>query len=138
MRTGGDSGPAMVAGKPDASLLIKAIRYNDTVQMPPGKKLKDEHIAALTAWVKMGAPWPATDPATRPVQPGKEFRISAEDRAFWSFQPVKEPPLPASQERRLAEDHHRPFHPGEARSQGPGPGAAGGQAHPACGGPPST
>src|SRR5262249_26603663 len=73
MLAGGDSGPAMLPGKPDDSRLIKAIRYEGAIHMPPGKKLPDEHIAALTAWVKMGAPWPANT-ATRPTQPTKEFQ----------------------------------------------------------------
>jgi cytochrome c553 len=94
MLAGGDSGPAMLPGKPDDSRLIKAIRYEGAIHMPPGKKLPDEHIAALTAWVKMGAPWPANT-ATRPTQPTKEFQPTKQDRAFWSFQPVKDPALPA-------------------------------------------
>ena len=59
--TGGDSGPAIVPGDPGKSLLIEAIGYgNDDLQMPPkGKKLTDAQIAALTEWVKLGAPWPA-------------------------------------------------------------------------------
>jgi cytochrome c553 len=94
MLSGGDSGPAMVAGKPDASTLIKAIRYNDAIQMPPSKKLADEHIAALTTWVKMGAPWPPAPEAIRTVETGKEVPVTKEDRGFWSFQPVKIPALP--------------------------------------------
>src|SRR5262245_29459843 len=58
MMAGGDSGAAMVIGKPDESRIIKAVRYSSDIQMPPGKKLADEHINVLAAWVKMGAPWP--------------------------------------------------------------------------------
>src|SRR5712691_7796480 len=49
---GGDSGPAVIAGDPDASLLIKAVRYTDPdLQMPPkNKKLPAEEIANLEAW----------------------------------------------------------------------------------------
>src|SRR5437762_6416502 len=56
---GGDSGPVVVPGDPEKSLLIKAVRYTDKdLQMPPkDKKLADRQIADLTAWVKMGAPW---------------------------------------------------------------------------------
>src|SRR5579884_2929486 len=54
---GGDSGPAAVAGKPDSSLLIQAVRYNDTPQMPPRRKLSDRQIAILTRWVQLGLPW---------------------------------------------------------------------------------
>src|SRR5688572_510533 len=59
---GGDTGPAIVPGNPEKSLLIKAVRYtSDDLQMPPkNKKLPDEQIADLEEWVKMGAPDPRT------------------------------------------------------------------------------
>src|SRR5688572_19678863 len=65
---GGDTGPALLPGDPERSLLIKAVRYTDeNLQMPPkGKKLGPEQIAGLEAWVKMGAPDPRTGkPETR-------------------------------------------------------------------------
>src|SRR5438309_5070340 len=54
---GGDTGPAIVPGNPDASLLIKAVRYADEdLQMPPkGKKLAPAQITDLESSVKMGA-----------------------------------------------------------------------------------
>src|SRR5258706_666844 len=57
---GGDTGPAIVPGQPDKSLLIQAVRYTNTdLQMPPkNKKLSAEQIADLEAWVKIGAPDP--------------------------------------------------------------------------------
>ncbi len=57
---GGENGPVIVPGDPDASVLIKAVRYTDAdLQMPPkNKKLPAEKIALLEAWVKMGAPDP--------------------------------------------------------------------------------
>ncbi len=59
MLKGGDTGAAVVPGEPDASLLIKAVRYKDQdTAMPPKKKLSDAQIADLEAWVKMGSPWP--------------------------------------------------------------------------------
>src|SRR5262245_53738817 len=54
---GGESGQAIVPGKPEKSLLVEAINY-DSLEMPPDGKLKAEEIATLTEWVKMGAPWP--------------------------------------------------------------------------------
>ena len=62
---GGGRGPAVVPGKPGESLLIKAIRQtDDSLKMPPGKKLADAEIATLAQWIAMGAPWPAsTSPA---------------------------------------------------------------------------
>src|SRR5262245_55331924 len=55
---GGDRGTALVPGKPDESFLIRAIRHEDELKMPPSKKLSREQIGDLTQWVRMGAPWP--------------------------------------------------------------------------------
>ena len=56
---GGDSGPAIVPGAPEKSLLIKAVRYTDEdLQMPPKHQLTPSEVADLEAWVKMGAPVP--------------------------------------------------------------------------------
>jgi mono/diheme cytochrome c family protein len=87
---GNDKGAVVVPGEPDKSRLIRAVGYNDDVVMPPTGKLKAEAIEALTAWVKMGAPWPDGDnPAPAPL-------TVAEARAkHWSFRPVKMPPVPA-------------------------------------------
>jgi hypothetical protein len=86
---GGDSGPAAVAGKPDESLLVKAIHYKmDGLKMPKNGKLKDADIAVLTRWVEMGLPWPAAGDE-KPIATTKKFEISEEQRKFWSFQPVK-------------------------------------------------
>ncbi|MFM9961374.1 MAG: DUF1553 domain-containing protein [Planctomycetaceae bacterium] len=87
---GGESGPAIVPGSPEDSLLIEAIRH-DGLEMPPEKKLPETVIADFVAWVKMGAPDPREGgkvPAAR-----KEIDIEA-GRKFWAFQPPKavEPP----------------------------------------------
>ncbi|MEY4483060.1 MAG: hypothetical protein RL693_512 [Verrucomicrobiota bacterium] len=84
---GGDSGPAILPGKPDESLLIKAVRYHDKDHaMPPqkkGGKLVDGAIAALTEWVKMGAP----DPREAIAKIGG---MTPEDaKAWWAWQPLK-------------------------------------------------
>src|SRR3954467_2543364 len=59
---GGDSGPAVVPGAPDESLLIEAIRY-ESLEMPPRGKLPESEIEVLERWIRMGAPDPRTDPA---------------------------------------------------------------------------
>ncbi|MGE3821272.1 MAG: c-type cytochrome domain-containing protein, partial [Isosphaeraceae bacterium] len=77
---GGASGPAVVPGDPDASLLIQAVRHSlDDVKMPPKGKLPNEAIEALTRWVSMGAPWPESE-ARGVEDPGRDH---------WAFQPVK-------------------------------------------------
>ena len=63
--TGGDTGPAIVPGDPEKSLLVTAVRYVDPeFQMPPKHRLAPAEVAALEAWVKMGAPDPrVSEPA---------------------------------------------------------------------------
>ncbi len=58
---GGDSGPAVVPGKPGDSLLVDAINYGEQVQMPPKSKLPPAEVAALTKWVASGAAWPVDE-----------------------------------------------------------------------------
>src|SRR5262245_44733758 len=73
---GGDSGPAIVPGDPDRSLLIQAIRYSHAeIKMPPDKRLPDAVIADFVAWIKSGAIWPSA----RNLHAGKH----------WAFEPVR-------------------------------------------------
>jgi hypothetical protein len=92
---GGDSGPALVAGKPEESLLVQAIGYTSDIKMPPKSKLPEREIADLTQWVKLGAPWPNARPDGAPVTKAAGAQITAEQRAFWAFRPVTEPNVPA-------------------------------------------
>ncbi len=93
LRRGGDSGPALVPGKPEESLLIRALRYRDEeLRMPPKSKLPETVVADFEKWVKMGAPDPRTGPngvADRRPAP------SVKTREFWSFQPPKKSMPPA-------------------------------------------
>ncbi len=86
---GGARGTSIISGSPEKSLLISAVQYtHPPLQMPPSGKLSAEQIAALTEWVKMGAPWPdgkSGAPAT-PVK--KPFNLK-ERAKHWSFQPIK-------------------------------------------------
>jgi len=85
---GGDSGPAIVPGDPEKSLLIKAVRYTDPdLQMPKKQKLEDDQIAALEQWVKMGAPDP------RVAGTGK-YSWSDNKTNHWAWQPVKRQQIP--------------------------------------------
>lgn len=89
---GGEHGSPVAPGRPEESLLIKAVRYLDKdLQMPPkekGGKLSEVEIALLIEWVKRGAPDPrvgivvATDPVTEKA------------KTWWGFQPVRKPTLP--------------------------------------------
>ena len=87
---GGDTGPALVPGKPDESEIIKALRYDpDGYQMPPDGKLPPETVAVFVKWVELGAPWPAEAGG----KPDKLAPASAEEFARraerWSFQPLQ-------------------------------------------------
>ncbi len=83
---GGESGPALVAGNAGKSHLYRAISYTDPdYEMPPDGKLPDHQIEDLKRWIEMGAPWPAAEV----VAARKPGEFSAEERAWWSFQPLR-------------------------------------------------
>ena len=85
---GGDTGKAIVPGDPEASLLIKAVRYTDPdLQMPKNKKLDDDQIADLVAWVKMGAPDPR-------VATADQRKWTDNKTNHWAWQPVKRVAIP--------------------------------------------
>src|SRR5689334_13788634 len=78
MLEGGDTGPALVKGSVDESLLIEQV---ESGAMPPGKakKLTESEIATLKAWVAAGSPSDATsDPAE-------------DEPVHWSFRPPVRP-----------------------------------------------
>ncbi|MCE2883961.1 MAG: PSD1 and planctomycete cytochrome C domain-containing protein [Planctomycetaceae bacterium] len=98
---GGESGPAVVPGDTDSSLLIRAVRYHDSeYEMPPAGKLRDEDIALLEQWVAMGAPDPRSESeAPKGASPGTAHRWTAEDIAkgkesHWSYRPIVAPEVP--------------------------------------------
>ena len=99
---GGDSGALIVAGAPEKSLLLQVIRRTDPdLQMPPDDPLPAAEVARLEQWVAMGAPWPAS---VAPVAglPVDEHGFTAEQRAFWTFQPLTHPTPPALAGKRWA------------------------------------
>ena len=90
---GGDTGPALVPGKPEESLLMTAVRWKDhDLEMPPKKRLVAEEVAVLEEWVKMGAPDPREGTAVAKKQRGLTIE---EGRKFWSYLPVQKPAVPA-------------------------------------------
>ena len=94
MLKGGNSGQAaIIPGDPGRSPLIQAIRYSDPkLQMPPAVQLPAEQVRDFEEWVRMGAPDPrGQSAAARAVWRPDDL---GEARKFWSFQPVKNPPLP--------------------------------------------
>src|SRR5262249_36120224 len=82
----GRSGPALVPGDPDKSLLVRALRHTKDVEPmppPPNKKVSDETIADFALWVKSGAPWPAK-------LPPNTFKA----KKHWAFEPLQKVPPP--------------------------------------------
>jgi mono/diheme cytochrome c family protein len=114
---GGDTGPAVVPGDLEKSLLIRAVRYtDDNLQMPPkDKKLARQQIADLEAWVKMGAPDPRTQALAVLPKPATNH---------WAFQPIRRPEAPRVTNQRwvqtpvdafvLANLERRGLHPSPA------------------------
>ncbi len=92
-KQGGETGPALVPGDPELSLLIRAVRYqNADLEMPPKGRLPDVEIALLEEWVKRGAP----DPRSGKQKMKREIGIDLEEgRRFWVFLPLVKPDLPA-------------------------------------------
>lgn len=89
MRAGGDSGPAIEAGKPADSLLLERVQSGD---MPPGEvKMSEAEIAILSRWIAAGAETARPEPESIP--PG--LGITAEERSFWAFQPLEKTTPPA-------------------------------------------
>lgn len=91
---GGDSGPAVVPGKPEMSLLIKAVGYVDSPKMPPTEKLPDAEIEKLQQWVAMGALWPEPSTSSGGGEPSGGFTVSPKQREWWAFQAVRDVALP--------------------------------------------
>src|SRR5437899_7436350 len=89
---GGARGPVLVPGDPDKSALIRAVRYGGPIKMPPQGKLPDPILQPLTAWVKMGAPWPDA-PAKASPPPATGLAITELHRSHCAFQPFRKPPL---------------------------------------------
>lgn len=98
-QAGGGSGKLVEPGKPEESLLVRAIGYRDNdLQMPPDNKLADEEIALLTEWVRQGAFWPddggaGKDGAAKDQADGMSAAGEVESpwqagSSHWAFQPI--------------------------------------------------
>src|SRR5205807_8123711 len=90
---GGKSGPAIIPGDAEKSLLVQAVaQTHERLKMPPQGKLAESEIADLRAWIKDGAFWPESAPAGKSNT--TEYVITPQQRAFWAFQPFRktEPP----------------------------------------------
>jgi hypothetical protein len=110
--TGGDSGPAVVPGKPDESLLVRAIRHADDVSaMPVDGTLDAKQIEAIVSWVAAGAPWP-------------EVTARFETAKHWAFEPVQAVPLPSVVNQKWGKTSVDAFILARQEAAGVKPGAA--------------
>lgn len=121
---GGESGPALIPGKPGESLLIGAVHRRDPdFMMPPKKALQPAQIAALERWIALGAPWP-TETITKSETDKNGFTEA--DKNWWAIKPVTEPVVPADGKnwaknpidhfiaKKLEENHLKPAAPAKA------------------------
>lgn len=90
-----ESGPVLVPGKPESSQLWHMV---STGEMPKGeKKLSAEALEKLRQWIRQGAPTVREEPALPP-----RFWITEEERNYWAFQPLRNPPVPRVRNAKLA------------------------------------
>ena len=92
---GGDSGPALVPGRPDKSPLVEAVTYkNVEFKMPPKGRLPEKQIADLIEWVRRGATWPKATVSSGAVKP-TEFNLEQRKAEQWSWKPLHRTDPPA-------------------------------------------
>lgn len=110
---GGESGAAIDLESPEKSLLLAAIRRDDDVSaMPPDKALPEKQVAAITAWIKAGAPWPKTS-------------VAFVTEKHWAFEPLTNPAAPEVKDKAWSRTSVDPFilAPLEAAGRSPSPAA---------------
>lgn len=96
---GGESGPAIVPGRAEESLLIRAIqRQADVSPMPPDGEpgLRGDQVQDLVRWVKSGAVWPAAS-------------VKFATAAHWAFQQLRDVAVPEVQDARWSRTSIDPF-----------------------------
>jgi cytochrome c553 len=85
---GADGEPVIVPGHPEKSTLLRAVRQDGDVKMPPKGKLPAQAVEDLATWIKQGAYWPeerGIKAAAGPSGAGQH----------WAFQPIRQPAFPA-------------------------------------------
>ncbi len=91
---GGESGAAIIAGKPAESHLLELLKSGE---MPKEKsKLSDKEIATIEQWILAGARTARPEPETL----GPEHQFTEEERSWWSLQPIQQPAVPAKIDKR--------------------------------------
>ncbi len=113
---GGESGQIIIPGKPQESLIISALRY-DQFEMPPKAKLPAETIADFVEWIAMGAPDPRNESKTRDQKEDEVFDLK-ERKKWWSLQPVADVGVPDVQVKEWPRSDHDRFVLAELEKKG--------------------
>jgi len=88
MMESGESGPSLVKGKPENSLVIQALNWDHDLEMPPDEPLSKSVVNDFVKWIKMGAPDPRS---------GKVIKVAGrtyKEGELWAFEPVKKTSVP--------------------------------------------
>ncbi len=99
---GGDTGPAIVAGKPESSLLVTAMAHRDKdLEMPPKKdRLPAAVIADFERWIREGAVWPAGDAASAASKPAAFNLEERKRKQAWLWEAPRRQKIPAVKDAR--------------------------------------
>ncbi len=127
MMQGGDSGAVVVAGDRNASLLYKSVNHDIDQKMPHKKpKLSADLIDKIGRWIDLGVIYPVDEIGTAVdlgAEQARQMVIDDDDRAFWSFGPLKDPPPPPVKNTQWIRNAIDPFvlAPQEAQGLAPSP-----------------
>ena len=120
MKKGGDTGPAIVPGDVDGSLLVQAVRYKDEqMKMPPKGKLPEATVASLERWVRAGAVMPhGAEPTAGSSSSRKPAGLDFEAaRSHWAYRPIRKPAIPAVKHAEWPSSPVRLLRAGAARGR---------------------
>jgi hypothetical protein len=102
-QTGGESGPALIPGQAEQSLLVMAVRHQ-SMEMPPDGKLTATEIVDLVRWIERGAVDPRATPPDTDVVKNESWQAKLQERhKWWSWQPVVQPPLPSVEQAQWSQ-----------------------------------
>ncbi|MCU0962218.1 MAG: DUF1549 domain-containing protein [Pirellulaceae bacterium] len=105
LEQGGESGQSLIDGAdPESSFLLRVLRHEDDVAMPPDERLPERELEAMREWIRQGLPWPTDEAAAADRTLSKAEQLLEQARQHWAFQPVSpQPPPPVSQTSWLAQ-----------------------------------
>ena len=95
MMRGGDTGPAIIPGDPDASLLMHAVRW-DELEMPPDTKMPSQELELFSRWIRGGAPWFGRSDNQEPTH--EPFPLEQRKMDHWCWAPLTISKAPANKD----------------------------------------